>query len=58
MSGPLFRILYLNGRKQPTVRRAESTVTQALGVLFDAYFDFGVAAKDWRLAVYNDGASA
>ena len=58
MSKPLLEVLYLDGMKTPTVRRADAAVGQALGIIFDGYFDFGVYCKDWRFGVYNDGVEA
>lgn len=51
-------VCYLNGTRTPTVRSAASNVGDAVGITYDVMWDFEVAARDWRGAIYNDGASS
>jgi hypothetical protein len=55
-SEPVFKVLYLNGQQRPTMRRAESVAGEAHGITMDAFFDFGIQLKDWRIAQVNNGA--
>lgn len=46
---------YLNGQKVPTVRRME--VPGTLGFVWDIYLDWGIAVRDFRGIVRNDGVA-
>ncbi len=45
---------YLNGQKQPTIRRGEKPGT--LGFVWDIYLDWGISVRDFRGIVKNPGA--
>ena len=45
---------YLNGQETPTIRRMETPGT--LGFVWDIYLDWGVAVRDYRSFVRNEGA--
>ena len=49
-------VCYLNGLRTPTIRGVPSEVGEALGLKFDCFFDFAIAAKDWRGIAYNAGS--
>jgi len=51
---PLIEVAFLNGKRQPTVERAEADFN-VLGIQFRGYFDFGVALQDWRAGVKMKG---
>ncbi|MEY8518805.1 hypothetical protein AALC25_18270 [Lachnospiraceae bacterium 29-84] len=44
---------YLNGQETPTVRRME--VPGTLGFVWDIYFDWGIAVRDFRSMAMNPG---
>lgn len=44
---------YLNGQKQPTIRRGEKPGT--LGFVWDIYMDWGISVRDFRGLVRNHG---
>jgi len=54
---PCYEIAYLNGQRVPTIEyfglEAEA---DTLGVAWRVYWDFGVAAAEWRAGVKNAGA--
>ncbi len=52
----LCKVIFLNGKQVPYLRKAESGIGDPLGVNFEGYFDFGVAFPEWRAGVANDGA--
>lgn len=49
------RVYFLNGQQRPTLRRREMAAGEPLGIVFDGYFDYGVATPEWRAAVCSDG---
>jgi hypothetical protein len=54
---PCYEIAYLNGAQQPTVEYfGLDTEADTLGVAWRAYWDFGVAAAEWRGGVKLAGA--
>jgi ATP-dependent protease ClpP protease subunit/uncharacterized Zn finger protein (UPF0148 family) len=50
-------VAYLRGYTTPTLRRDVSRVGEALGIVMDIYFDYGIYVADHRGIVSNDGAS-
>jgi len=50
-----FILLTLNGESSPTLRQENSRISEALGVTWDIYFDWGWMAGDWRGMYYNNG---
>lgn len=48
---------YLNGNELPTIRSAESRVSEALGIAFDCFLDFGISGDDYR-GLYRNAAVA
>jgi len=54
---PCYEIAYLNGQQAPTIEYfgLESEADQ-LGVAWRVYWDFGVAAAEWRAGVKSAGA--
>ena len=55
MALPLMEVAFLNGNQVPTVESADVDFNQ-LGIQTRCYYDYGVAAGDWRSAVYSTGA--
>ena len=53
MSAKSIQVDYLNGNETPTVRRMEAP--GVLGYTWDMYFDAGIAVRDYRGIVKNDG---
>jgi len=45
----------LEGNDSPTLRSEPSRVTEALGIVWDIYFDWGFMIGDWRGLYYNAG---
>lgn len=54
---PAFVVAFLRGNETPTSRSRVGDVAEPLGVVWDIYFDFAVAAKEWRYAYQSKGAS-
>lgn len=52
---PTFKVFYLQGNRVPTFRSAPSSVSEALGISYDTFFDWCVGLQDWRNLVFNDG---
>ncbi len=50
-------VAYLRGYTTPTLRRDVSRVGEALGIVMDIYFDYGIYVADHRGIVSNDGAT-
>lgn len=46
-------IAYLQGNRTPTMRSEASRVSEALGIVYDIFFDYGIYAADYRGIVYN-----
>lgn len=47
------QVEYLNGQKQPTIRRGEKPGT--LGFVWDIYMDWGISVRDFRGLLKNPG---
>lgn len=52
---PFIQVVFLNGRQQPTVERADADFKQ-LGIQFRGYHDFGVNKQEARAAVKSANA--
>jgi hypothetical protein len=48
-------VAFLSGNESPTLRQAESGVGEALGLVYDGFFDVGVYVADWHGIIKNDG---
>ena len=53
MTAKGIQVDYLNGQKQPTIRRGEKPGT--LGFVWDIYMDWGIAVRDFRGLLKNPG---
>ena len=54
---PCYEIAYLNGQEAPTIEFfGLDTNVDTLGVTWRVYYDFGVAAAEWRAGVKSAGA--
>ena len=52
---PLVNAAFLNGRQTPVVETADADFHQ-LGIEMRCYFDYGVAAGEYKAALYSTGA--
>jgi hypothetical protein len=52
---PTIEVAFLNGRDTPIVENADADFN-TLGVQFRGFFDFGVAAQEWRASVRSIGS--
>lgn len=50
-------VAYLRGNRTPTFRSANSPVGEALGLVYDIFFDWGIYFADYRGLIYNDGVT-
>jgi hypothetical protein len=48
-------ISYLQGQRVPFIRSMPSLVSQALGVKWDIFGEYGIGVANWRHSIYNDG---
>lgn len=51
-------VAFLEGQTTPTLRSEASRVGESLGIVWDIFFDWGIATPDFRGIVFNDGATA
>jgi hypothetical protein len=54
---PTMEIMFLNGRRSPTVERAEGSFN-TLGMQWRVYLDFGTSLQEHRGSVHSTGAGA
>lgn len=51
-----YEVVFLNGKKTPTIQRVEGPANQLVGMGFRGFFDFGFNSQDPRGALKNAGA--
>lgn len=50
-----FVVSYLQGMRVPYIRSMPSLVSQALGIKWDIFGEYGIGVANWRTGIYNDG---